>query len=116
AADWVSKPPPWLRCLAATYPVLAPPAGPGIEARFNTVAAVRTAGSLPILLTRARRERAEFAAMVDAFTTEADRYRARLTASDVPDGQHRFDTIDHNEDSRGAVAQAMTWVVSYLQQ
>lgn len=116
AADWISKPPPWLRCLAATYPVLAPPPGSDIEARFNAVEAVRTAGSVPILLTRVGRERAEFAAMVDEFTSEAELHQAPLTVIDVPDGQHGFDTMDHNEGSREAVTKAMTWVVSCLQQ
>jgi dienelactone hydrolase len=53
--------------------------------------------------------------MVDAFTTEAELHQARLTVIDVPDGQHGFDTLDHNEGSREAVTQAMTRVVSHLQ-
>jgi hypothetical protein len=33
---------------------------------------------------------------------------------DVPHGQHGFDMLDHDEESRAAVRQAMTWVVTAL--
>ena len=29
ATEWLADPPPWLRCVALTYPVLAPPPGWG---------------------------------------------------------------------------------------
>lgn len=114
-ADWLSAPPAWLRCLAATYPVLAPLPGRDPGARFHPVEAVRTAGALPILLTRVGRERPEIAATVEAFTAQAALHRARLTVIDIPEGQHGFDTLDHNESSRSAVLQAMTWVITALQ-
>lgn len=113
-ADWLAEPPAWLRCLAVTYPVLAPLPGRDPGVRFHPVEAVRTAGTLPILLTRVGRERPGIAATVDAFTTQARLYGARLTVIDVPEGQHGFDTVDHNESSRSAVHQAMTWVVTTL--
>ena len=114
AADWLSAPPPWLRCIAATYPVLAPLPGREPGARFRPVDAVRVAGALPILLTRVGRERAEIAATVAAFTAEAELHHARLSVIDVPDGQHGFDMLDHDESSRAAVSQAMSWVVTAL--
>jgi acetyl esterase/lipase len=115
AADWLSEPPPWLRCIALTYPVLAPPPGLDIDSRFRPVDALRNAGLLPILLTRVGRERPEITATVEAFTAEADIHQARLTVIDVPQGQHGFDTLDHDETSRAAVNQAMTWVVAALE-
>lgn len=51
AADWLAAPPPWLCCVAMTYPVLAPPPGWDVEARFDPVAAASTATKLPMLLT-----------------------------------------------------------------
>jgi hypothetical protein len=75
---------------------------------------VGAAGTLPILLTRVGRERAEIAATVTAFTAEAELHHARLTVIDVPDGQHGFDMLDHDESSHAAVNQAMTWVVTAL--
>jgi acetyl esterase/lipase len=114
AADRLSAPPPWLRCIAATYPVLAPLPGREPGTRFRPVGAVRAAGALPILLTRVGRERAEIAATVAAFTAEAELHHVRLSVIDVPDGQHVFDMLDHDESSRAAVSQAMTWVVTAL--
>ena len=115
AADWLAAPPPWLRCIAATYPLLAPLPGPELDTRFRPMVAVRAAGALPILLTRVGRERAEVAATVAAFTAEAELHHVPLTVIDVPDGQHGFDMLDHDESSRAAVSQAMTWVVTALQ-
>ena len=112
-AGWLSKPPPWLRCIAATYPILAPPPG-HLDARFRPVDAVRAAGELPILVTRVGRERAEVAATVEAFRAEAELHRVRVEVIDVPEGQHGFDMLDHTQSSRAAVSQAMTWVVTAL--
>ena len=115
AADWLSEPPPWLRCIAATYPVMAPLPGRGeVDARFRPVDAVHKAGTLPILLTRVGRDWPEIAATAEAFIAEAEQCHARLTVIDVPEGQHGFDILDHDESSRMAVTQAMTWVVTAL--
>jgi acetyl esterase/lipase len=115
AADWLAQPPPWLRCVALTYPLLAPLAGRDVDPRFRPADALRSAGELPVLLTRVGRERPEVAETVAAFTGEAERHHARLTVIDVPNGQHGFDTLDHSEESRAAVHQAMAWVVTALQ-
>ncbi|MEA2958988.1 MAG: hypothetical protein QOJ58_4611, partial [Alphaproteobacteria bacterium] len=37
-----------------------------------------------------------------------------LEVVEVPGGQHGFDSLDHTEESRVAVAQAMTWVAGAL--
>jgi hypothetical protein len=65
-------------------------------------------------VTRVGRERPEIAATVAAFTARAELLSSRLTVVDVPHGQDGFDTLDHSEDSRLAVRQAMTWVVTAL--
>lgn len=111
-SDWLAKPPAWLRCVAASYPVLAPL--PGWDERFRPVDHVGSAGTPPILLTRVGRERADLAATVDSFVAEAESRQADVTVIDVPEGQHSFDMLDHNDGSRAAVQQAMTWVAGTL--
>lgn len=50
-ADWLGAPPAWLRCLAATYPILAPLPNWGMaDSRFHPADAVADAGALPIVL------------------------------------------------------------------
>ena len=41
---------------------------------------------------------------------------AALEVIEVPGGQHGFDSVDHTEESRAAVAQAMTWVAGALRE
>ncbi|MGW1733533.1 alpha/beta hydrolase [Streptomyces sp. NPDC001999] len=115
-ADWLAAPPRWLRCVAANYPVLAPlPGWSAVDARFSPVAAVRTAGELPIVLTRAGLEHAEFAATVEEFLAAAKAVDARTEIIDVPAGHHGFDAADHIDDSRHAVAAAHDAVQAHLQ-
>ncbi|WP_243793048.1 alpha/beta hydrolase [Saccharopolyspora gloriosae] len=113
-ADWIGGPPDWLRCVAASYPVLVPPPGWDVDARFRPVEALASAGALPILLTRAGKEEPGFAAGVETFTTEADKRGAKLDVIDVPEGRHSFDILDHAPSSRAAVTQAMAWVTRKL--
>lgn len=116
AAEWLAAPPPWLRCVAATYPLLVPLPGWGLTGpRFRPAAAVRTAGTLPIVLTRAGLEIAEFAATVEEFLTAAADCAARVEVIDVPLGHHGFETLDHTEQSRRAVQHAMRSVLGHLQ-
>lgn len=110
AADWLAGPPAWLRCLAASYPVLAPPPDWNLDARFRPAEAVANAGAVPIVVTRVGRERAEFAAAVENFVTSAENHQVNLEMIDVPNGQHAFDVLDHTEESRRAVGRAMSRV------
>jgi acetyl esterase/lipase len=115
AADWLAAPPSWLRCVAATYPVLAPLAGwDGVAARFRPAAAVAAAGQLPVVLTRVERERAEIAATVAEFLAAARSARAAVEVIDVPGGHHGFETIDHTEPARQAVRSAFRSVLGHL--
>jgi acetyl esterase/lipase len=99
-----------------TYPVLASPAGWDVEARFDPVAAVSTAPKLPIVLTRVGHEYPDFARTQDAFVDAARANGVALEVVEVPGGQHGFDSLDHTEESRVAVAQAMTWVAGALRE
>lgn len=115
SADWLAAPPPWLRCVAATYPVLAPMPGWGLaDSRFHPATAVRAAGRLPIVLTRVGRERPEIAVTVEAFLAAAADCAAGVELIDVPLGRHGFETTDRTEQARHAVHRAMRSVVEHL--
>ncbi|MER5966337.1 alpha/beta hydrolase [Streptomyces sp. NPDC002057] len=115
AADPLGAPPRWLRCVAATYPVLAPLPSWGLgESRFQPAAAVRAAGRLPIVLTRVGRELPEIAATVAEFLTAATACGADVEIVDVPNGQHGFETVDHIEEARVGVRRAMSAVLGHL--
>ncbi|MGW0731301.1 dienelactone hydrolase family protein [Streptomyces sp. NPDC002851] len=114
-ADWLAAPPPWLRCLAATYPVMAAPPNWGVDpTRFHPPRAVRAAGRLPIVLTRVELESPEFAATVAEFTAAAQESGANLEIIDVPGAHHGFEAIDHTEATRQAVRRALRTVVGHL--
>ncbi|MFF7312345.1 alpha/beta hydrolase [Streptomyces sp. NPDC008137] len=114
-ADWLTQPPAWLRCLAASYPILAPlPAWGMTGSRFHPAKAVGQAGPLPVVLLRAGREAPEIAATVEAFVTAADACAARLELVDVPNGHHGFETLSAQEETRPALHHAMRSVVTHL--
>ncbi|MEU7134987.1 alpha/beta fold hydrolase [Streptomyces sp. NPDC046261] len=115
SADWLAAPPPWLRCVAATYPILAPLPNWGlVDSRFRPGTAVRTAGRLPIVLTRVGLEFAELAATVEEFLAAAKDCEADVEVIDVPLGHHGFETIDHTEQTRDAVHHAVRSVLGHL--
>ncbi|MFE7815256.1 alpha/beta hydrolase [Streptomyces sp. NPDC057433] len=114
-ADWLTKPPLWLRCLAASYPILAPLPNWGLTgSRFHPARAITHAGTLPIVLLRAGREAPQIAATVEAFTTAAENCGADLELIDVPNGHHGFETLDAPEETRPALHHAIRSVATHL--
>jgi dienelactone hydrolase len=114
-ADWLTRPPAWLRCLAASYPILAPLPNWGLTgSRFHPARAVAHAGGLPVVLLRAGRETPEIAVTVEAFVAAAGDCGARLELVDVPNGHHGFETLDAPEEVRPALRHAMRSVVTHL--
>jgi acetyl esterase/lipase len=113
-ADWLRMPPNWLRCVAVTYPLLAPLPGRTVDPRFRPTEAVEMAGALPIVLTRVGRERPPVADTVEAFVVAARTCEVRLDVVDVPHGRHGFDMIDHTDESRKAVEHAFETVLAEL--
>ncbi|NUU25443.1 MAG: alpha/beta hydrolase fold domain-containing protein [Streptomycetaceae bacterium] len=119
SAEWLAAPPPWLRCVAASYPVLAPlPSWGHIDSPFRPAEAIRTAADLPIVLTRAGREMPEIATTVEEFLTAADEAKAAVEVIDAPHAHHGFETRDyepaHAEENRNAVRRAMRSVLAHL--
>ncbi|MGV9891820.1 alpha/beta fold hydrolase [Streptomyces sp. NPDC003395] len=114
-APWLAAPPPWLRCLAASYPVLAPLPAWGLrDPRFQPVRAIAHAGALPVVLLRAGRETPEIAATVEEFVRAAEECGAHLELVDVPAGRHGFETLDPPEVSGPALRRAMKSVAGHL--
>ncbi|MFI5954526.1 alpha/beta hydrolase [Cryptosporangium sp. NPDC051539] len=111
SAEWLRKPPSWLRCVALTYPVLAAPPGWPVDPAFAPVDAVTSAGSLPIVLTRAGLEQPVVAEGVAAFVEAAG---PALQIVDVPNGHHSFDVLDDTDESRAAVHRAVAEVTALV--
>lgn len=134
--DWLRDPPGWLRGLAATYPLLAPLAEwPPIDPRFHPLDAIAPAAApdpttppdsepagtsadtvrpVPLVLTRAGRDRPEVASAIGAFVAVAARRGMPMQVIDVPNGQHGFDALDHTEESRAAVRAARDALLALL--
>jgi acetyl esterase/lipase len=115
AVDWMTRPAVWLRAIAWTYPVLAPPPDwPGDGPRFNAVAAVGERPSLPKLLVRVGSEFERLAAVQDAFVAAAKDADAALDVIDIPSAMHGFEGHGPNPAARDAVDQAMSWLITAL--
>ncbi|MFC9595231.1 dienelactone hydrolase family protein [Streptomyces sp. NPDC056944] len=115
AADWLAAPPPWLRCVAANYPALAPlPGWNAVEARFRPVDTVGTADGPPVVLTRAGLEHEVFTATVEAFLTAAKERGADVEVVDAPHAHHAFELVDPTDESRAVVERSMRAVLARL--
>ncbi|MFF1902365.1 alpha/beta fold hydrolase [Kitasatospora sp. NPDC058218] len=115
SADWLSAPPSWLRCLAASYPILAPlPGWHAVDSRFRPADALAGAGRLPVVLTRVGLEVSEIAATVEAFAAAAEARQTDLEVIDVPHGHHGFETLDPTDESREAIERAFRSVLGHL--
>ncbi|MFI1172719.1 alpha/beta hydrolase [Streptomyces melanogenes] len=114
-AEWLGAPPAWLRCVAATYPVMVPMPNWGLGgSRFRPVDALPEAGDLPIVLTRVGLEVAEIATTVEEFLAAAKDCGADVEVIDLPDGHHGFETRDPGDGSREAIRRALGSVVAHL--
>ena len=115
-ARWIGGSRPWLRGVAATYPLCRPLGELPVQPRrpVSLPEAVASTADQPLLLTRVGLERPEVAETVAEFVAAAEDAGARLDVIDVPDGHHGFDQVDDTDASREAVRQAMAWVEARL--
>ncbi|WP_338702644.1 alpha/beta fold hydrolase [Streptomyces sp. Q6] len=116
-AEWIGARPPWLRCLAAGYPIMAPMPNWGLPSgRFRPVEAVARAGAdaPPFVLLRAGLEAPAIAATVADFVTAAESAGAPVEIIDVPHARHAFEGLDHIDETRDAVRSAMARVIGRL--
>jgi dienelactone hydrolase len=98
---WFAESPPWLRCMALTYPFLGTPT--------ETLHPGR-----PIALTRVGLESPNMQEEVDRFLAKAVSTGTSVHVIDVPNGHHGFDIADHTEESRNAVLAATDFVLGHL--
>lgn len=113
-SDWLRDTPPWLKCVAATYPVLGNRPDRALDPRFLPAEAITRASELPIILTRVGLEAPPVAKTVEEFVVKAHKEEANLTIIDVPNGQHGYDFLDYTQESREAVRNGMRNVLQYL--
>ncbi|WP_369123540.1 alpha/beta hydrolase, partial [Streptomyces alkaliterrae] len=117
AADWLAAPPPWLRGIALTYPILAPLPNWGLsDSRFRPAAALRTSRGTtpPIVLTRVGREMPQIAETVTAFLSAAEQSGTTVDLIDLPDAPHGFETVHHTDPAREAVHRAAHTILHHL--
>ncbi|MFI1712289.1 dienelactone hydrolase family protein [Streptomyces sp. NPDC053513] len=116
AADWLAAPPPWLRCVAANYPALAPlPGWETVESRFRPVDTVGTADGPPVVLTRAGLEHEVLAATVEEFLAAAEKRGADVEVIDAPHAHHAFELVDPTDESRAVLERSMRAVLARLE-
>jgi acetyl esterase/lipase len=94
-SPWLSSPPEWLRCVAMSYPVIAP--------------VHRVAASL--VVTQVEYEQPEIQAAVDLLLMQA---AGPLELITVAGAQHGFDFLDSRPNSADAVRRAMRTVYQQL--
>ncbi|WP_285656991.1 hypothetical protein [Actinomycetospora sp. NBRC 106375] len=113
AAAWLRDPPEWLRGIAWTYPVLAPPPDwPGDVRRFDAVDAVGEHPALPKLLVRVGHEIAGIAGTQDAFVAAAHDAGAALEVLTIEHAVHGFEVHPFDADARATVDRAVAWVAA----
>jgi len=118
SGEWMREAPPWLRGIAATYPMIDLPVQ--VDGVDRPVDAVTAGGTTPILVTRVGLERVltagdvvlDLPAAVERFLAAAG---DRVTVIDVPHGRHGFDHLDDTDESRAAIAAAFDHVSRWLQ-
>ncbi|MER7586666.1 hypothetical protein ABTW72_03925 [Micromonospora sp. NPDC127501] len=114
AADWLRVPPPWLRGIALTYPLLIPFPGWEVDARFLPVEALSSGTGVPLVLTRAGQDIPPVLAGIDAFLPAATARGWPMQVIEVPDGQHSFDILNPGPQSEAAVLAARDAVLELL--
>ncbi|WP_037859846.1 alpha/beta hydrolase [Streptomyces sp. NRRL S-241] len=114
-SGWLRETPEWLRCLAATYPVLGSRPGKELLPEFEPARALAEAGALPpIVLTTVGLEDPLIAETEARFVEVAQEQGVRIEVIDVPNGHHGFDFMDDTQESREAVLQALKSVIDSL--
>jgi hypothetical protein len=91
---WLEQPPPWLKGVALTYPVVPP----------------LTQVAVPVVITRVGLEHPAIQATVDTVLELVP----AATVINVDHGHHGFDMLDHDDESKRAVRTAVDTVVRLL--
>jgi acetyl esterase/lipase len=102
---FLERPAPWLRAVAATYAYLGSTGEDGV---VGATEAVGDGCDVPVLLTRVEQEYDWVAASQREFVGAAS--GVDLTVIDIPGVRHGFENLDHTDEARAAVHQAITWL------
>ncbi len=113
SVGFLESPPDWLRCIALTYPVLGDSELVTIRG-VHPLDAVRGARGLPLVMTVVGRELPDVALTQPPFIEAARVAGVDLELIEVPEGRHGFDVLDHTEESRQAVAAALSAVTQVV--
>lgn len=108
------QPPQWLRCVAASYPVLASRADRELPGGFRPIDALTPRCQPPIVLTRVGLEAQPIATGVSAFLSQAQNHGVHIDIVDVPHGHHAFDVADPGPESTAAVNRALELVTAAI--
>jgi acetyl esterase/lipase len=109
--------PGYVRCLAAYYALLDLRAGrshaSAIREAFSP-SAFLTAGSVPVLVARAGRDRANINASIDSFVAAGESVGAPVTRLAHPTGRHGFDIMDDDDQSRAIIAATVEFFLQHV--
>jgi len=110
----LQQPPTWLRCIAASYPVLASRPDRELPYGFRPIEALTPGFQLPIVLIRVGLEAPPIAKGVSAFLAAVQDHGVNIDIVDVPHGHHAFDLTDPGPESQGAVNRALGLVTAAI--
>jgi hypothetical protein len=117
-APWMVELPPWLRCVALTYPILDDRPDRVLPAGYRPIeslTAFADATPRPVfVVVRVGQEATDIAGGVERFIAEAHRNGIDLEVVDVPDGVHGFDFEQPGEQARRAVIDSVDRVIAAL--
>lgn len=109
--QFLADPPPWLRCIELTYPMLPAADIPGWPTMDEAVAGTR---SIPTFLTIVENEMPMFAPDQQTFLERVDKAGSRITVQSVTGADHGFDALQPEPHAQDAVAAGIDWMIDTL--
>lgn len=114
-APLLATPPSWLRCLAASYPILDSRPGRELPAGFRPIEALRAGGSrVPLVLTTVGLETEVITAGIDRFRSAAHEQGYDVQEVHRATGHHGFDHQDYGPESEQVVREGLRLVSDAL--
>lgn len=113
-SPWLIQRPAWLRCLAASYPVLDSRPNRPLPDGFRPVDSLAPARRLAFVLTRVFLESPPIAEGVATFLSRAEAGALALEVIDVPNGYHGFDNLAASPGAVAAIEHAFNSVTAAI--
>lgn len=108
---FLADPPPWLRGLELTYPMLPAEDIPGWPTMDHAVAGTKT---VPTFITVVEHEMPMFAPDQQAFLERVEQIGSPVTVQTVAGAAHGFDALEPERHTQKAVAAGIDWMVDTL--